>query len=643
MNEKKISSFIYLFLTILFLEIVAKKMLFNHIFSGLWSVILFSLFFVFIFTLLTRFFKEKTNKILLISLIGVLTLWFEIQYIFYALFNIPFSFTTLFLANQAVDFANIAVGAIIQNMFGVILLAMPLILLIVFNKKIDVTTYNMKQKKTFLSLTLIAYVFGLAILIVGKSDINSLGYLYYNVSNQSKVIDNFGILTATKVDLKRVATKFEEKIILDGDLVIDEVLPEDFGFNEVLNLDELIENESNQNLLSMHKYFDSIEATNKNIYTGKFEGKNLIFILAEGFNSIAVSEELTPTLYKMVNSSFVFENFYSPVFLSTTGGEFQATTGLIPTMSILNTYTKTKPLMSYGLGNAFKKEGYSPYSYHNWTYTYYKRNISMSALGFDNYIGCNNGMEKLINCKWLPSDIDMMKKTVPIYAGEDKFVTYYVTVSGHAPYVLGDGNSIAKKNRDLVLSLPFSNDVKAYIATQIELDLALETMLAELDASGKLDDTVIALVGDHYPYTLSMNDINSISTHMRDDIIEVNRSNFILWSNDTEKTLINKVGSQIDVLPTLLNLFGIEYDSRLLVGKDILSDASGLAIFSNRSWVSDKGHYYSRTGKFVPKDGVKIEEDYVSAMNVRVANSFTISEKIINNKYYEKTVEVLED
>ena len=73
--------------------------------------------------------------------------------------------------------------------------------------------------------------------------------------------------------------------------------------------------------------------------------------------------------------------------------------------------------------------------------------------------------------------------------------------------------------------------------------------------------------------------------------MEVNRSNFILWNSEAKTVEVDKVGSQIDVLPTLLNLFGIEYDSRLIIGKDILSDAPGLAIFSNRSWVSDYGTY----------------------------------------------------
>ena len=74
------------------------------------------------------------------------------------------------------------------------------------------------------------------------------------------------------------------------------------------------------------------------------------------------------------------------------------------------------------------------------------------------------------------------------------------------------------------------------------------------------------------------------------------------------------------------------------MGKDILSDYEGIAIFSNRSWVSDYGHYYSNQRKFVPKEGKILEEesveDYVKRMNNRVNNYFSISKMIIDNNYY---------
>jgi phosphoglycerol transferase MdoB-like AlkP superfamily enzyme len=165
----------------------------------------------------------------------------------------------------------------------------------------------------------------------------------------------------------------------------------------------------------------------------------------------------------------------------------------------------------------------------------------------------------------------------------------------------------------------------------------LEKLVEKLEESGELDNTVIALVGDHYPYTLSKDEMNEAASYYKDGVIEINRSNFILWNNAMEEPIVvDKVGSQIDVLPTLLNLFDIEYDSRLIVGHDILSDEPGLAIFSNRSWVSDEGTYFYNSRSFVPKEGRTLEDTnaYISRINNQINNYFSISKMIVNNNYY---------
>ena len=333
----------------------------------------------------------------------------------------------------------------------------------------------------------------------------------------------------------------------------------------------------------------------------------------------------------------MFNNYYSPVFLSTTGGEFQATTGLIPNQEILKIWKSRSPKISYSLGHQFNKLGYDVNAYHDWTYSYYDRHKTMLTLGYDKYTACHNGLEKEMSCKWLPSDVDLINVTVPKYVSSDRFMTYYISVSGHAPYNFGGGNSMALRNKDAVKNLPYSDKVKAYIASQIEFDKSIGALIDNLDKAGKLSDTVIVITGDHYPYTLTTDEVNEVSSYKRDGIVEVNRSNLIIWNSEmTSPIEVNKVGSQIDVLPTLLNLFGIEYDSRLIVGKDILSDCPGLAVFSNRSWVSDKGTYFASSKKFVPKDGVTVDDNYVENMNVEVANRFSVSGQIINNNIYSK-------
>ena len=639
---KKFNRLFYLSLLIIYLEILTKIFITKSV-NGIFLTLLFSIPLILILYLITNIFKRKGNIILTYIITIIFIFYYCFQFFFHRLFSNIFSFNTLGLASNALDFTNIIFDVILKNIWVVLLYLLPLILLIIFHKRINFERSSIKWIIISFILCLVIWISSLFCLFINKEDTYSAYNLYYNINSEAKTVETFGLYTYTRLDIKRVLFGFEEKLTTtdEPDLPTENESdePEEVvvTYNEIeIDFDSLIASESNKTIKSMLEYFKNSDATNKNEYTGMFKGKNLIFLLAEGYNMIAVDPELTPTLYKLTHEGFVFNNFYSPVFLSTTGGEFQATTGLIPTQAVLSNWKKYQPTISYGLGNAFSKLGYTANGYHNWTYTYYSRQKTMETLGFNSYMGCGNGMEDLINCNWLPSDIDMIKATLPLYQDSTPFVTYYVTVSGHAPYAYNStGNSIALKNIDLVRDLPYSNNVKAYLATQIELDRALEALIDGLDESGILEDTVIALVGDHYPYTLTIDEINEISTYERDEVIEVNRSNFILWNSETETVEVDKVGSQIDVLPTLLNLFGVEYDSRLIVGKDILSDEPGVAIFSNRSWVSDYGTY--KNGKFTLKEGRKLDNttEYVTSMNNLVSNRFTLSANIIKYNMYE--------
>ena len=100
---------------------------------------------------------------------------------------------------------------------------------------------------------------------------------------------------------------------------------------------------------------------------------------------------------------------------------------------------------------------------------------------------------------------------------------------------------------------------------------------------------------------------------------------------------VDKVGSNPDVLPTILNLFGIEYDSRLIMGQDLLSDKEGLVVLANRSWISDKVKYNSVTSEIIPRyEGIEVDEEYIAKLNNLVDNQFKISNMVLQNNYYKK-------
>lgn len=192
---------------------------------------------------------------------------------------------------------------------------------------------------------------------------------------------------------------------------------------------------------------------------------------------------------------------------------------------------------------------------------------------------------------------------------------------------------MAKKNKKYVDELDYNENVKAYLATQIELDRAMELLLKKLEESGKLDDTVIVLTADHFPYNLNINDINTLSSYERDVLIEANSNNLIIYNSKMKSVKVDKVGMSIDVLPTVLNLFGMEYDSRIIMGKDILSTSPGIAIFKDKSWITNKGTYYASKSEFVGED---VSEEYIQNINNIVNNMTAVSRMMVENDYYRE-------
>lgn len=634
---KRFNSGLILFIILLYLEIVFRFFNKISIFNiSMIYVILFDIFFTIILNIINRLFNKKVNKIIYYVLLFILSLIFAVQLCIYKMFGFYFDWSLIGAIDQVASFTGDGISLIISNILGVLLLFLPFIILIILRQNVVIEKIGKKEGLIKIIIGILIYGLFMICININKENVNSYYKLYYKINNVNLNIKKFGVINTFIIDTKRSIFGFEDNVlIVPKD---DEETSDNYEYNNLnIDFDELIKNEKDEIVLKMHKYFKNESGTKQNEYTNYFEGKNLVLFMAESFNEIAVRENLTPTLYKLVNSGFVFDNFYTPTISSTIGGEFQELSGLVAASGFLSPWKEGSNSYPFGIGKIFNDLGYNTHAYHNHYYTFQNRNKYLKALGFDNYKGCRNGLEKSINCHiWPESDVEMINATVNDYLyDKEPFFTYYVTVSGHGGYSFSQ-SAMAHKHKDDVKHLSYSEKPLAYLAAQMELDKALELLIKKLEEAGKLDNTVIALVGDHYPYYLSLDEVNEIASYKKDSTVEINKSNFILWNNKMDTVHIEKVGSQIDVLPTIYNLFGISYDSRIIIGKDILSTNPGLAIFGNSSWVSDKGTYFANSEKFVPKDGENIDYDYVSDMNDVVASKIAMSKYIMTKDYYRK-------
>lgn len=667
-SKEKLWVFLYLGLSIIYMEMVLKIVCCS-VFSmrSIIYTILFSFVPAFLVEGIFAVLKRKSTRILSGIILFFLWILFSVQLVyqrFFGKFMVLYSITAGGVDQVTGEgMLESAVMAVVTSIPMILLLAVPFVVYCLFGRKrIRSEQQRWYAAVSWFGCSVVTYLlFFFFIKVI--PDVNDI---YYGPFDADLNICEFGLLNTEVKDFKYNVLGVEQDMKLDmgENVLVNQELPQIELTEPVktvkripnvmdIDFEMLAESESDDNLKMLHEYFAEETPTYTNEYTGMFEGYNLILITAEGFSPYAVDEELTPTLYKMMNEGFQFPNFYTPIWgVSTSDGEYVACTGLIPKSGVWSFYKSGENYMPFCMGNQFEKIGVElRNAYHNHTYDYYHRDVSHPNMGYT-YKGLYGGLTtEQISPVWPESDLEMIEATVSDYVQSEKqFVTYYMTVSGHLQYSR-TGNSMSYKNWDLVKHLDCSDTLKAYYACNIELDKAMEALLEELNKAGIADKTVIAISPDHYPYGLEDKDsgekykyFNEMIGHEVERNFELYKGIFILYNQGMEEPLIvDKYSSSLDIIPTLSNLFGLEYDSRLLMGKDILSDNPALVIFSNRSWITDKGKYNYTTKKFELFEGQSFadeeeQEEYIKQVNKIVSNRFKVSSMILDYDYYNEVV-----
>ena len=640
----------------LWLELVYRLFCVERFFDrGLLYILLFSIPLALICTVLCSLWNKKGNLISTSVLLGLSSLWYMVQAVYFTIFRTVLVTKSFGMAGDALsNYWRETLGGIGKTLPCLLLLAVPLVAFILLREHIVLSVRaDGPELLALAGGTAVFHLIAILCLNLPSADLLTTKDLYRGMLIPDVAASRFGLMTTLRLDASQS--------LFGADIPVDDLLPPDSSDSSLaagdppppptetvyqpnildIDFESLIEGESNKTLKSMHQYFSTREPTLQNEYTGMFKGKNLIMITGEAFWSGAVHPTYTPTLYKLANEGFVFKNFYNPLWwYSTIDGEYAHCTGLIPSNQSRDSSFKitgtNKNSMYFCMGNMLSMEGYPTTAYHNHTHSYYSRHLSHPNMGYD-YYGVGAGLD--VKKSWPESDLEMMEKTIPqALAGPKPFHNYYMTVSGHMYYTFV-GNSMSAKHRAEVADSGLSESAQAYLACNIELDKALEYVLDQLEAAGELENTVIVMSGDHYPYGLdgtgAIDELTSPGTE--EDPIEKYRSTLILWSGSmTEPVIVEKPCSSIDVVPTLCNLFGLEYDSRLIMGRDILSTAPGLVPTNQFCFVSDLGKYYRGSNTFVPNEGVTVPEGYVEQTFKEVQRMVSYSGHVLFNDYYRK-------
>ena len=637
----------------------------NAFFRGtLVMVVLFSIATGLLLSLLVNLLhNRRLAQVLALVVTALWTLLLCVEYCCRSYFKSYFSvgFICTMTGNVVTGFGSTIPGIVAQRLPFIIAALLPLALCILLRKRI-VTEHRM-SKWSLLVVTAVSVIF----LLIGEglARWGTYGDSYtYNFQTDAAV-SQFGLHTAVRLEAEYALFGTPQPKL---ELPTQEDEPDDppaaatpveYGYNALdIDFQALADSASDSALRSMAQYFGSLTPSKKNEYSGLFQGKNLVLITAEAFSPWFISRELTPTLYKLTHEGFVCENYYQPGWgQSTTGGEYAVMTGLLPTWvgSNVSFYASANDDMPFALGNQLRALGYRTGAYHDNIYNYYNRDKTHPNLGYD-YQGVGSGLTMTEDGSWPYSDLEMVQNTIGDYidgyvSDGTPFHVYYMTVSGHGSY--GWGHAMAAKNRAKAQAAypNASTQVQSYVAANLELENALTYLLEQLETAGIAEDTVICMSADHYPYLLAepetdyYNELRGVVDSERDT--DRYRNALVLWCGGMENAVtVTEPCSAVDIVPTLSNLFGLEYDSRLLSGRDVLDkdydagSASGsiplviLPTSSGNSWATAAGVFEASTRTFNARPGVTVEEDYVSRVNNIVALQYNYAQQLIARDYY---------
>lgn len=589
---------------------------------------------------------DKIGYILSIIFIFLFSIYYILEIILYNTYGMfmPLRFIFGNVHSVTVYYFDETISVISNNILLCIFILLLVFIYVYISYRILFMHKKNDKKQIKYSKKIILLLFGIILVLLSVHFANFTRNYTFDVSKYGLKISLYNGIFDQK----------EKRLVLDnkeGNNEFVETKKDELNDYNVLNIDfkALNQSETRDNFKNINNYVASLKPSKKNEYTGIFNGKNLVLICAEAYSHYILDKELTPTLYRLTNNGFRFNDFYVPSWGgSTSSGEYAFLTGLIPD-KIADTMARTiDKNMCFTLPSTMKRYGYNTSAFHNGNYMYYNRYLTHNKnLGFDNFYATGNGIENITR-PW-PTDIDVIEGIFDKKCLKEPFCLYFMTMSGHAFY--NDPNSYkVKKYLERVIDRfkdTFPEQINYYLCAQLYLEDMMKILIEKLEENGMLDSTVICLVADHYPYGLQSSAFTGGYNYLpilygKEDLDEfdIDRNMPILWSLNLENEYNNVIKdidtptSVIDIVPTLLNLFGCKFDSRLFPGRDVFSDVDPIVIYNNGAFIIKEGKYSKLKQKFISNNDEKFDDNFIDNFKKMVENKILYSVFAVDNDYF---------
>ena len=586
---------------------------------------LFSIAYITLFIGISLNIKKKYSKIIYSVFFFISFIIFAVQNIYYSTMGNFFGFSLMALAGEGSDYFLDALKNC--NIVVYVLLIVLLMNYYFALKKFPHTLYNKKK---------LAHIFIIFIVL-------------HIVSKLFLGFGNFELTWDTWRNPRNVYNNFNDSnkcLSLTG---LYEYTVRDFYITYIKKAETKTDTESN----FLNDVFDSKnDSFHKNKYTGKFKGKNVIFLQLEGIDNWLLTKEIMPNTYNLLNNSINFTNHYS--FYngggSTFNSEFMVNVGYTtPYTFPMNAYTLNKNDFPYSMANLMKQKDYSVLAYHMNTREYYSRGINYYNWGYDNYLGLQDLGTYTDNSYQLDRELITNPEFYnKLFNNTDKFVSYIITYSNHLPFTSTKGvcNRLLKLDYEDKFKDMDNSEINEFIENlglteedcikrqAKETDYMVSLLIKGLKDNGLYNDTIIVAYADHYLYTVS--DMQILKNNGKDiETNLINKTPFFIWSANLKKEEIKKVNSQLDILPTFLNLMGVTYNEKWYTGSDILDNKyKSMIIFPDLSWYD--GTYYVLDNEVVNK--TKISSSLLEEKNSYAEYLIKKNDLVLKYNYFKEIV-----
>ena len=469
--------------------------------------------------------------------------------------------------------------------------------------------------------------------------------LFLHVSNQAQSIGSFGTSVFGILDVRTYL--FGSAVEVEEDMeFVNDVVDEDKEINENSRYindsawNELINNTTNATYNKLNNYFINQPITDKNEYSGVLKGKNVIFILMESVNDIFEEyPEYYPNFNKMVTEGWNYKNNYSPRnACATLNNEFSGMTSLYSIHSLCTAKKYRNNAYPESVFGVFNDAGYTTFSSHNYTEAYYPRKSIHTSMGSGEYYGVQKLGIPYSNeyVNW-SNDDDFMEAILKIIdkktEDNDKpFMAWLTTVSAHQPYSVNSIQGDKYFNMTNKTNLPY--DVRRFMSKMKILDNGLGLLLQGLEERGILEDTVIVMYGDHYPYGISKDHLKKALSYNPSTDMNAEQVPLVIYNPTLEPREIEDYTYYVNILPTIFNMMGVEYDPRLYMGTDMNSDDfESMVVFADGSWKNEYVYFNASNNKVKTYKEGYTDED-IQRINNIIHSKNKISELAISTNYF---------